>query len=969
MEHERLNWAFGLLPAIVGCVLSPSYGQDAQTPRLDQCRVAYMGEAHTNFRQFADSSIWLTDGWEVYNDECKARYIKQNMPFPCRRAIYFDGKDHFSKCQFRILDLDPQGRPWFMDNRNDKQVLCWIDKEKLNRKELGGYIEFDSHVPVQPSGWPNIGLNALCDKDGTIWVANRDRIIRWKAPEETPFEISLTAPDNTAHDSQKLMGEYGWCADQLYALAGSIWLVRSSQTNSRTPGSSVIRCVPGDARHIISVSNKFVSGLVYHDGKIYMLVEADKPDCIYKLDLGQQQQLDVATITRKIAELDDETYKVRDSAQEFLKRVPLSQSKLLEDALTASTSAEQKARLEKCIKAVAEALQQSVNAMLENASAARLVFTDPEGRQYVQPYSQDGNARAELWVFDGKKCTKFAMLSAKFGLDCRGDDGLIYGRDDKSVFSIKPGGGIPQTVASLGDFADKDIKIAARHGNLLCIVVNIIKPNNWPKTLPVWFDLSSRENPPPLPGKNIYGKLQPKENEDDRISFAFGPDGYFWFLSSEQNKDLAENSRHPSWPPPAYATQLFRADGPNVETLSESLSTDCIEGIWPIGKNSAIVVPHGGGDRNESCLFYDDNRIERYASLHDLFEKRHGRLLEMVKDGEAFYTKKWYFRSAMIRLGDAFYIEEMLDIREDKYKGSRNTSGIFCDGKWLEYRRAPLNKSEDYRQITDRLAGFDARARRLVGFQDGWSSLKWIDVMSGGRKTETLAKHDSAWAWCWVNHTSLPRFTTAWTMTPEAAETFLKVEPKRKEETKERNRVPGVEDIYLSGDMPAFRSWKDGGWHVVNHTLFGGAVWEDGAGNVWHFRVREAEVFFADGSSQLIPLDCGTVEQFRLAVESPDAVWVASQQSLWRFLLVQSGSGKSWKYMPERRFRLPQIGFNFSGPWISGKNVYYASGSNLYHSLLKDLLDDKAAAADKSVLEKPASQPASRMHEINGAGS
>jgi hypothetical protein len=189
-----------------------------------------------------------------------------------------------------------------------------------------------------------------------------------------------------------------------------------------------------------------------------------------------------------------------------------------------------------------------------------------------------------------------------------------------------------------------------------------------------------------------------------------------------------------------------------------------------------------------------------------------------------------------------------------------------------------------------------------------------------------------------MNNTSLPRFTGGWMLTPGAAEHFQKAHILRVKEARDRGvSMPEIFPEYHSADMPAFRRWEDGKWRTIEQSLYGGEVWEDAAGGLWHFRVREAEVTFPDGRRQLIPLDAGTAKQFHLAVESEDAVWVASQQSLCRFCLERNECGRPSRWAGERVFRLPCFGVGFVGPWIAGESLYYLSAGKLFHVKMDEL--------------------------------
>ena len=268
-----------------------------------------------------------------------------------------------------------------------------------------------------------------------------------------------------------------------------------------------------------------------------------------------------------------------------------------------------------------------------------------------------------------------------------------------------------------------------------------------------------------------------------------------------------------------------------------------------------------------------------------------------------------------------------------------SSCGIFRDGQWIEQRdQGGIPPRSDYEPIVNRLAGLDVRTHRLLGFVDGWKTLKWIPLASDAAGEEVIRKDSAAWAWCRMNNTPLPRFTGAWTLTPDAAEHLQKVRPQRVEEARRHGEsVPEVFPEYRSDDLPSWRRWESGKWRRIDQPLYGVEVWEDAAGGVWQFRVREAEVTFPDGRRQLIPLDAGLAGQFRLAVESADAVWVASQQSLRRFRLKRDAQGRPSRWAADRRFRLPRLGADFGGPWIAGESLYYVSGGRLFRAPLDEL--------------------------------
>ena len=409
----------------------------------------------------------------------------------------------------------------------------------------------------------------------------------------------------------------------------------------------------------------------------------------------------------------------------------------------------------------------------------------------------------------------------------------------------------------------------------------------------------------------------------------------------------AREAKEAAWRPVASLGELAGHDvrvlatGDTVRELTGKMVTSIDPSVWPLAKDTAIVATMSGNDGIEGVLFYDQGQAHEARSLAELLEDHHRRLGEVMEDGAAFTAGDHYEQVYFIRMGDALYVHEAVYKRIGGGCGMFSSCGIFRDAQWIERRdQGGFGPNRNYQPIVTRLAGLDLRTHRLLGFVDGCKTLKWIPMAPDATGGEEVIHKDSvAWAWYWMNNTSLPRFTGAWTLTPEVAEHLREVRPQRVEEARKHGEsVPEAFPEYRSADMPSSQRWEDGKWRRIDQSLYGVAVWEDGAGGVWQFRVREAEVTFSDGRRQLIPLDAGIPGQFRLAVESPGAVWVASQQSLRRFRLERDAPGRPTRWLADRTFRLPRFGVGFAGPWIAGESLYYVSGGVLYISSRRDLV-------------------------------
>ena len=372
---------------------------------------------------------------------------------------------------------------------------------------------------------------------------------------------------------------------------------------------------------------------MHHAGDIYILEHEayephetnarQKPTTILRVRLAELASQPVDAVRRKIADLDDDLWATREAANKSLAELPDSQLELLREAMEKSTSEEQKFRLNRAMHIIDSRRDEVVPATLEGASAARLVFVDRDGRQYVQPWV-GGNPMAELLVFDGKTCSKIALPWLDFSLDCQGADGRLYGHDWQSLYVLERESTEWQPIASLGKLAEHDVRVLAARKGLLCLGVKM-HHNYRDCYLPVWLDLSAADSTPPLPGKSIADGLTMESNESKHYHVAVGPGDRLWFLRHSQPTNPYVQ-RIP--PEKAVRTQICQATGNAVRKLTEKLAASVDPSVWPVAEDTAIVATMSGWDGTEGVLLYDQGKTHAAGSLAKLLEDHYQRLLE-----------------------------------------------------------------------------------------------------------------------------------------------------------------------------------------------------------------------------------------------------------------------------------------------------------------------------------------------------
>jgi hypothetical protein len=388
------------------------------------------------------------------------------------------------------------------------------------------------------------------------------------------------------------------------------------------------------------------------------------------------------------------------------------------------------------------------------------------------------------------------------------------------------------------------------------------------------------------------------------------------------------------WKQARVETQLLSADKGVYSQLTGRVETGPEPSVWPLTPLAAMVVTEGGNDGINGRFLFDGKEVHRADTLKELIEAQHARLLKLVPNGAVFGARDYYGRLYLSRLDDTLYAQGSRFTRQGAGAGWTEWSGIFRNGKWVKLAEERLFGGGTYKPIVVLFSGLDVNTGRFLCFTRGYTGLQWLG-MTAGAKSEILYRDKHSAAWSWSNRTDYPRMERHWILTDEARAHLANIESKRGDGDEESD----VE--YESDDFLSFRRWSGGKWDVVRGSFFGGNVHEDRSGCVWHLRVREAEVHFSDGRSQVIPLDACAIDYARLTVESTEAVWITTQQSLWRFVLTRDVKGNPLKWTPERRFSLQRFAFHITGPWICGRDVYYVAGDKLFHVTMDELLAGK----------------------------
>lgn len=915
-------------------------------PRVDQARVVYMFEPGTKLVLGQDNSVSIDQEVQPKHDECRPRYAHRELPFPIRRLRNYTQRDLFLPAWVELQGADGCGRSWFLNedyNLTSKSyaLQLWrLQAGVLRQWPLEGGYHHDTELKALPSRWPWIGTDMLVDADGTAWVVGAKRLYRFPAgaqegdqPEAIPF------PEPARRDqAEDLFGRSPYWCQQTYRFGGEVWVVRQVRSNCHSPGAFVLRFGQGQSSLVAWLPNQYVGGLIWHGGSTSILVESGessegkplrKPITILQVGQDEPPVQPEELVRRKIAELDDDSWSVRNEASKFLARLPNSQLDLLRKAIDKDASLEQKHRLRLALQAAVVRYNRAAPTRLEGVAAARLVLIGNDGRQYVQPY-HEGHPKPELLVFDGRTCQRIDLPAENFTLDCQGDDGCLYGHTSQALYVREGGRNAWRPLASLDGLAGQEIHVLGVWKGLVCLGVNVYHDYRW-SSVPVWLDFSSADPLTPLPGKPIAEGIVMKSTDVPYCPVAVGPGNRLWFL----RYDPANHD--PQWHSLVKVnhTQICRAIGSEARNLTGMLATSIDPSVWPTGLDTAMVVTGWGHEQPEQVLFYDQGKASTHATMAELVEKHFKRLQETMADGDAFRVGDEHDPICLIRLGDTFYVQESRHRRHGNGSGMWAICSIIRDGRTVKRQEGSFGH---YRPIVERLVGADARTGRLLGFVEDCKTLKWIPLASNAADDEVVCGGSDWWGWCWRSRTALPRMAGVWTLTPAASEQMRAVTPERVEEARRRGvSAPDVFPAYRSADLPAWRRWDHGQWRTISQSLYGSELSEDGAGCLWVFREREVEIFFPGGSRQIIPLDAGAPGLFHLAIESPEAVWVASQQSLKRFRLERDTQDQPAHWTANGTFRLPNLGVGFVGPWIAGEDFYYVCNKRLFQTTLEEL--------------------------------
>ena len=937
-----------LLPAPTAAAPTPRTAPTAPV-RIDDAHVPFVYDAGTKLVQTHDGRLWLDKAPRPIHKANIRSYARLAIPFspPCLRgrsdADIEDGLRHA-----RFTGLDANGHRWLVRPTIKKLSLFEVHDGAVRRKDFGrGYYDSVCGETCPPT-FGFYGRQVLHERDGGLVLAGTDRL--WRRRGEAWSEIELPVPSE-ADEAKDLLGKRSpYYSDQLFVDGEETWLVRSFYTNCHKAGSFAIRFTGGAARIIERTKNEFITGLVRHTDGVYFLLttrhslpgggDAHRPCGIRRIPKPHVQALDADTIRRRIAELDSDSFPVRDAASKALAALPDSAMGILQQARKTATSEEVKVRLDAAIKAIAGCETTSTEAELGGFSQAALLFVDRAGRQYVQAWS-DGLKQPLLLVADGRgPLRKVPLPGPEFGMDFQGADGAIYAHDDAFVYRMGPRDLSPRKLVALGQFAGKGAGVVGERGGVLCLSCPA-RTRYWssPDRL-FWLDPSRASDAVALPGKAIATHLPASSNTSDDCPVAAGCGGRLWFVKHWRTP-LARAGGRALSPQYRVRTQLCRAGGGRVEALTDEVPTSFHPSVWPLTGRAALVVAMAGNDGIDGCFLYDGGEVHRAKSLKAIVETCHERLLRLLPEGAAWASGDYYEQACLIRLGDAFYAQGCIYKREGGGCGDVNWSGIFRGGRWVRFVQDHIGAGDDPPPLIDRIAGVDARTGRLLGFTDGCKTLRWLAVADGAGD-ETLYSHRTPAAWRWTDRTRLPRYDAHWILTDDARRHWLRVHTEREAASKAAGRKDEYDNWrvdYTSDDFLSARRWNGGRWRTLKASLYGGQVYEDATGGVWHLRMREAEVHPPGaGASQIVPLDACAIGQARLAVESREAVWVLTQQSLWRFVLQRDEPFGPPRWRAERRFGLQRFAFRVTGPWICGRDLYYQVGDKLFHASLAELL-------------------------------
>ena len=946
---------------------------DNRPPSLCDRKVVFMYDAGTEVIQGLDGNLWLKKAPRPFHEENIRNYKKVRQPFgPSRKILGLADGGEASNVHF--LMLDSANRRWFRGevSTSGKKILKWISEGKLYSRNSdynhGGSYRLDLYRPAAKG---LCGREIMEDDSGRIWSVGLKHLWKFEKGEWTSIALPVPADPKEAHDLSRIGREgrgHPYLANGLSRWGDHLWLIRSFRSNCYKPGSFLVHFVDGadTGRVVFRMKDRYITGII-PDGSGFVFfigrrkedfdgTEIFVPEEICRINYAQKRDLSDQTIRRKIADLGAGKWKVREAASKELKGLPPSWAGMLKDILEKEKlSLEQTSRLKEVIKAITSPDADISRAhSISGFTAGRLAFVSRGRRWYIQPY-RAGRPAPVLLVTEGDgKFRKVALRDPGFHFDLQGPDGTIYGHDEKYLYRLRRKDDSLLPILSLENFRTDKLKLVAAKEGKLCFQVRRWGHSSLRNHFVFWVDPGRKCIHPPPPGKAIADGVWEEGVNQGHYPVAVGPDKGLWFLK-HCREQLDGRTRYVWGPMRSVETQLWRTDENGPRRLTDWVSTSFEPSVWPLKHNAAIVMTTGGNTGASGRFLYHDGEVFREKTLKLIIEKHDKLLLKLVPDGAMFFVGDIHEEGCLIRAGKSFYMAEKYYQRFSDGSGTIESSGIYSGGGWKEYRCTKWRVS-GYKPIMVRPCGVDPSRGRLLCFSNDYKTLMWKSMVKED-KDISLITAKAPFAWWRSNRTELPRLTSAWILKHQVMAQYDKMHEIKLAEAR---KAKGKDDVdewdikYRSSDVVGFRRWNGKSWDEYDGSFYGGYVWEDHSGCIWHLRLREASVRLPDGRKQVFPLDGSTLETARLAVESEDAVWIATQQSLWRFALRRDGKGKCESWRGARAFSLQGLSYDFHGPWIAGPYMYYLSRTKLYRTKLSDMVG--ASRGISSAIEESAGQ-------------
>ena len=535
----------------------------------------------------------------------------------------------------------------------------------------------------------------------------------------------------------------------------------------------------------------------------------------------------------------------------------------------------------------------------------------------------------------GKKLHTIRLPGADVTFDLETADGTIYLRTPQRLYTLDGRTGAVKGVLDFGVFAGTGVRLVAVQDGKLCFEHTVRV--DWDKpVIPFWVDPAKGADSPALGGRVIATGVTNVANGSGYCRVANGSGRRLWFLKYSAKPLKRDPKKFPS-PQHRISTDLWQAVDGTVQRMGGPCATSYNPSVWPLNDDTAIVVAMSGNDGINGHLFIDRGKTHKHGRMKDLIEQHADRILAMMPDGTMYRAGPHHERVWLIRVKDGLCMAESFYERRGNGAGQVQACGIFRKGRWHRYITHGQWIRGKSKPFFDRPVGIDCASGRMLAYANECTELRWIPVASDAKDDELVLTRPVAFAWTWANRTALPRLTGSWILTPQAADRWIKAYRARRPAAIKAGLLD-FEIEYESDELSAVRFWQYNQWRQVDASPYGGSLWEDDAGSVWHLRLREAAVQLPNGTRQTFPLDALHPYYARLAVESPEAVWIATAQSLWRMTLQRNALGQAKKWSVDRRFSQQQHGFGIAGPWLCGDHLYYVSGASLHHVRLSELL-------------------------------